>query len=73
MCPLYCMYPGRDQSHPFVGFTSVPFMGENLKKKKRGSQTLVLVNSVEQSNDLKSYKSCSEISCVKYYYLNHYR
>lgn len=65
------MFPGRDQSHPFfLSFTSVSFIEENLDQKR--SQTLVLVNTLEQSDDLESYKSSSEISCVKYYYLNHY-
>lgn len=66
------MFPGRDQSHPFfnrLSFTNVSFIEENPGQKM--SQELVLVNTVEQANDLKSYNSSSEISCVKDCCFNH--
>lgn len=53
-----------------LSFTNVSFIEENPDQKL--SQELVLVNTVLQSNDLKSYTSSSEISCIKYYCLSHH-
>lgn len=72
ICPLLYVSWKRSVTPFFnrLSFTNVSFIEENLDQKR--SQKLVLVNTLEQSNELKSYKSSSEISCVKDYYLNHY-
>lgn len=67
ICPQ-CMEEISHTLYNQLSLTCVTFIQENLDQKR--SQTLVILYTVEQSNNLKSYKS-SEISFVKRYFLHH--